>query len=147
MWDDVSSIGGPNDRIAVMQSNSSPVEWIDPGDWFKEATNALRHYGESMKEYPTGCILALKLVQEKQLIVWGQDYVIETSEYRITKRMQRGKTDGHIRAYSSNEETYQDGTLVHEPLDIAWIDIQKVFLVLGYVVKKGGGTMVFANKN
>jgi len=148
LWDDISSVGGRQQKgySANMQSNSPPTEWIDPGDWFKNATAAIRHYGESMTEYPPGCILALKEVYEKQLIVWGKDYVIETNEYRITKRVQRGNSSDFIKAYSSNIDTYPDGRLIHEPVDIAWKDIRGIYLVLGYVVKNGNGTMVFTNK-
>jgi hypothetical protein len=146
-YDDVTSIGGTNEISANMDGISNPAEYIDTGDWFRDATAAIRHYGDSMTEYPPGCILALKEVNERQLIVWGRDYMIETSEYRITKRVQRGKTEEYIRAYSSNQETYQDGTLIHEPLDIAWKDVRRISLVLGYVVKKNGGTMVYSNQN
>jgi hypothetical protein len=146
LYNDVSSIGGTNELSANMDGVSQPVEYIDTGDWFRGASAAVRHYGDSMLEYPSGCILALKEVHERQLIVWGQDYVIETTEYRITKRILRGKNLDYIKAYSTNTETFPDGTLVHEPLEIAWSDIRKVFLVLGYIVKKTGGTMVFSDK-
>jgi hypothetical protein len=143
---DVETIGGVNDKVANTDGVSAPSEYIDAGDWFREATAAIRHYGDSMVEYPAGCILALKEVKEKRLIVWGKDYVIETNEYRITKRVQRGKDDEYIKAYSSNTETYPDGQLVHEYLDVAWNDICRIFLVLGYVVKKNGGTIVFSSQ-
>jgi transcriptional regulator with XRE-family HTH domain len=147
LYDDVTTIGGVNERIANTDGVSSPSEYIDTGDWFREATAAIRHYGDSMIEYPPGCILALKEVGERQLIIWGKDYVIETNEYRITKRVQRGKDEEHIRAYSSNTETYPDGQLVHEYIDVAWKDIRRIFLVLGYVVKKNGGTIVYSNQS
>jgi hypothetical protein len=145
-YDDVVSIGGTNEIAANMDGISNPAEYIDTGDWFREATAAIRHYGDSMTEYPPGCILALREVKERDLIVWGKDYVIETSEYRITKRVQRGDSNEYIKAYSSNTETYPDGKLIHEPQDIAWKYIHRIFLVLGYVVKKNGGTMVFSNQ-
>jgi len=147
LYNEVVSIGGTNDRIANMDEAGYVEEFIDTGSWFITATGAIRHYGDSMTEYQSGCILALKEVKERQLIIWGKDYVIETSEYRITKRIQRGKTDEYIRAYSSNEEKYQDGTLIHEPLDISWNNIHRIFLVLGYVVKTSEGTMVYNNPN
>jgi len=146
-YDDVSTIGGRRDRTAnLTSSHSNPTEYIDTGDWFREASAAIRHYCDSMVEYPSGCILTLREVQERQLIIWGRDYVIETSEERITKRVQRGKDNEHITAYSTNIESYPDGRLIHEPIDIAWKDIQKIYRVLGYVVKKGEGTMVY-NEN
>jgi len=143
LFDDVSTIGGNNSVVANVTGVSQASEYIDPGDWFKSATHAMRHYEDSMIQYPSGCILAMKEVLEKQLIIYGRDYVIETNEYRITKSVQRGKNDDSIRAYSSNTETRPDGTLIHEPLDIAWEDINKIYIVLGYVVKKGSGTIVY----
>ncbi len=145
-YDDVSSIGGANGVIAETSGVSEPAEYVDAGDWFKDATAAIRHYGESMVEYPPGSILALKEVYERQLVVWGRDYVIETNEYRITKRLQRGSNEDSVRAYSTNAEIYPDGRLIHEPIDIQWKHIKHIFLVLGYVVKKNGGTIVTSSQ-
>jgi transcriptional regulator with XRE-family HTH domain len=142
-YDDVTSIGGNNDIVSNTEGISTPTDYIDAGDWFKDATAAIRHYGESMEEYPSGCILALKEVQDRELIIPGRDYTIETSEYRVTKRLQKGKSDTHITVYSTNSETYADGRLIHEPFDIPWRAISRISLVLGYVVKKNGGTVVF----
>ena len=143
-YDDVSSIGGTN-MIANMESVSSASDYIDTGDWFKDATAAIRHYGESMIEYPSGCIIAIKEVLDKRLIIPGRDYVIETSEFRVTKKVQLMKDC--IRAHSTNLEKYEDGTLIHQPFDIPFKLIEHISLVLGYVVKKNGGTVVFSNKN
>lgn len=145
-YDDVSTIGGVNERIANLEAVSQPTDYIDTGDWFRDATAAIRHYGESMVEYPPGCILAIKEVYDRELIIPGRDYVIETSEYRVTKRIQRGKDSDHVTAYSTNPETYADGRLIHEPFDIPWRAVMRISSVLGYVVKKNGGTMVFSNQ-
>lgn len=142
-YDDVASIGGNNEISANTDGVTAPSEYIDTGDWFRDATAAIRHYGESMIEYPTGCILALREVSDRRLIIPGRDYVIETDEYRVTKKVQLGKDS--IRAHSTNDERYEDGTLIHQPFDIPFELINKIFLVLGYVVKKNGGTMVFSN--
>ena len=144
-YDDVSSIGGNSEITANMGGVTEPADYIDTGDWFKDATAAIRHYGESMVEYPTGCILALKEVDDRELIIPGRDYMVETSEYRVTKRIQKGKDADHVTAYSTNPDTYGDGRLIHEPFDIPWRAILRISLVLGYVVKKNGGTMVFSN--
>jgi hypothetical protein len=144
-YDDIITVGGFNDTVADLRPVMTPSEYIDTGDWFKEATAAIRHYGESMTEYPPGCILALKELKERHLVVWGRDYLIETNEYRVTKRVQRGQNDEYIKARSTNTETYPDGQPIHEHLDVAWKDINRIFLVLGYVVKKNGGTMVYNN--
>lgn len=144
-YDDVSSIGGTNEIEASLDGISAPSDYIDTGDWFKEATAAVRHYGDSMVEYPQGCILALKEVKERSLMVWGRDYVIETIEYRVTKRIQSGIDAKHIKAYSTNMGSYPDGRLIHEPLDIAWSHVRRIYAVLGYVVKKNGGNIIFSN--
>lgn len=140
-YDDVSSIGG-TDRSSNMEGVMAPSDYIDTGDWFKSATAAIRHYGDSMREYPSGCILAIKEVLDKRLIVPGRDYVIETNEYRVTKQVQLLK-EGFLTAYSTNEDKYPDGNLVHAPFDIPIDAIKRLFSVLGYVVKKNGGTIVF----
>lgn len=146
-YDDVETIGGNSELSADMKGISQPSEYIDTGDWFRDATAAIRHYGESMVEYPSGCILAIKEVLDRELIIPGRDYMIETSEYRVTKRVQRGKDPMHITAYSTNPEKYADGRLIHEPFDIPWRAVKRISMVLGYVVKKNGGTMVFSNQN
>lgn len=135
LYDDVSSIGGLNDRVANMDGVAYPTEWIDAGDWFPEATAAIRHYGDSMIEYPSGSILALKRVEDHRLIIWGRNYSIETTEFRITKRLQDGGDD-YILAYSSNESTYSDGTLIHSPIKIPKETIRHIDLVLGCVTKE-----------
>ena len=146
LYDDISTIGGRS-RDANITSNSYPSEWIDPGDWFKSATAALRHYDDSMNEYPSGCILPLKEVYDRRLLVPGKDYVIETSEYRITKKLGKSEKPNHIKAHSTNEEKRDDGTLIHDSFDIDNELITTMYEVLGYVVKKGGGTIVYSNLN
>lgn len=140
LYDDVRSVGGHNDITASTGGVSSPSDYIDAGDWFTEATAAVRHYGDSMLEYPPGCILAIKAVLDRNLILPGHDYVIETNEYRITKKIQLG--EDYIRAYSTNTEKYEDGTLIHQPFNIPLASINRMFLVLGYVVKKNGGSII-----
>lgn len=111
------------------------AKWIDAGNWFYEITAAMRYRGDSMSEYPNGCILALKEIADWNLIVWGENYCIETSEFRIVKRVQKSKQTKNIMAYSSNPKTYPDGQLMYEPINIPFRNIQKLYKVLGYIVK------------
>lgn len=135
LYDDVSTIGGLNDNIANTSDTPSPSEWIDAGDWFPEATAAIRHYGDSMVEYPSGSILALKRVNDQRLILNGRNYVIETTEFRVTKQLQYDGGD-FIMAYSSNRETYPDGRLIHAPIKIPTETVRHIDLVLGCVTKE-----------
>lgn len=146
LYQDVASIGGVNAMIASTDPVQAPSEFIDAGDWFPGATAAIRHYGDSMNEYPSGCILALKEVHDRRLIFWGRNYCIETSEGRITKRMQRDNDNECILAYSTNTEVYPDGRLVHEPIQVPKEAIARLFQVLGYVVKEYSNGPVFISK-
>lgn len=133
---DVESIGGHQDVVANTNTQAGHVaEWIDAGDWFPGATSAIRHYGDSMVEYPSGSILALKRVEDSSLLINGQNYVIETSEYRITKQLQDDGGD-YIMAYSSNRDTYPDGRQIHSPIRIPKSEIRHIDLVLGCVIKE-----------
>ena len=149
LYDDVATIGGKprSGYSAKLDPDSSLSEWIDPGDWFKSATHAIRHYEDSMIEYPPGCIIAMKEVYDRRLIIPGKDYVIETSEYRVTKRVRLGNTPDYIFAHSTNEEKYDNGELVHQPFPVQWELVLRIFEVLGYVVKKGSGTIVNTDQN
>ena len=134
LYDDDVTIGGVNGSVANVDDAASPTEWIDAGDWFPNATSAIHHYGDSMTEYPSGCILALKRVNNPSLLINGENYVIETDEFRITKQIQ---DDGDcIVAYSSNTETYPDGRLIHAPIRIPKESIRHLDLVLGCVIRK-----------
>ncbi len=134
LYDDDMTIGGVNGSIANVDDAARPTEWIDAGDWFPNATSAIHHYGDSMTEYPSGCILALKRVNNPSLLINGENYVIETDEFRITKQIQ---DDGDcIVAYSSNTETYPDGRLIHAPIRIPKESIRHLDLVLGCVIRK-----------
>ena len=134
VYDDDVTIGGMNGSVANVDGQARPTEWIDAGDWFPNATSAMHHYGDSMTEYPSGCILALKRVNDPRLLINGENYVIETDEFRITKQIQ--DEGDYIVAYSSNRETYPDGHLIHSPIRIPKDSIRHLDLVLGCVIKK-----------
>ncbi|GIJ95116.1 hypothetical protein CAPN002_23340 [Capnocytophaga stomatis] len=132
----VSTIGGTNIGTD-MSPVSEPEGYIEAGGWFPSVTAAIYHYGDSMEEYPAGVLLALQEVYNRRNIIWGSNYVIETSEMRITKRLQTCPDDkSYVMAYSSNKETYPDGRLVHEPITIHKEDITRLFLVIGVIKKE-----------
>ncbi|MEA4981451.1 MAG: hypothetical protein VB066_01910 [Paludibacter sp.] len=143
MYDDVITKGGVDGNVIEVDSSHSPSEFIDAGDWFPEATSAVRHYGDSMVEYPSGSILVLKRVVDVRLLMWGRNYVIETSEYRITKQLQDGGND-YIIGYSTNKDTYPDGKQIHSPIYIPKDTIRHFDVVLGCVIKEysDGGIII-----
>lgn len=130
-YPDVMSIGGTS--IATTTNTYHP-EQINPGAWFPGATAAIRHYGDSMQEYPSGSILILKEVNDlTHGLIPGQNYVLEYGNdwNRITKRIQ--KKGKHIIAHSTNPTTYPDGTLIHQPFKI--IKIHRAWHIIGCIIK------------
>ncbi|MBP3354123.1 MAG: hypothetical protein J6L02_05685 [Bacteroidales bacterium] len=145
LYDNETTIGGYNSIVAETNTPSQPSDWIDAGDWFPEATAAIRHYGDSMIEYPSGSILALKRVNDLRLIIGGRNYVIETTEYRITKKLYDDGGDV-IMAYSSNTEVNPDGRLKHPPISIPKETIRHIDLVLGCVIKEYSNGAILIQK-
>jgi len=134
LYEDVYTIGGTQQSTNLEPVNTSSVE-IDAGDWFNGATAAIRHYGDSMIEYESGCTLAIRELQDKTEIIWGRNYVVETDEMRITKKI-ANLDDEHIMCYSTNYNTYPDGTLIHQPIKISKLKIRQLSRVLGSVNKE-----------
>lgn len=133
LYNEVASIGG-TEMIADSSAAYSTVEYIDAGDLFPSATAAIRHYGSSMVEYPSGCILFLKKVEDRRLIVWGStNYCVETSEYRVTKSLDESDEPGIWYGYSSNLEKRPDGRPKHPVLKIPAETVRQVFMVLGHM--------------
>ncbi|WP_053326901.1 S24 family peptidase [Chryseobacterium gallinarum] len=128
---------------------TDPVEFIDAGDWFRDATAAMRVHGDSMPNY-TGSIAALKEVYDKSLLMYGQDYGIETSEYRTLKRIQKGTKKETVLLCSDNTERWEDGSekgrLIHEPFEVKVDDIRRIFLVLGCVRRNHSSRIVYNNR-
>lgn len=136
---DAETTGGYLGHVSSSMEEVALKGYVDAGDWFAgRETAAIKHVGDSMTEYPDGCILAVRKVENIRLLVPGKNYVIETSEYRITKKVQFGKKPGTLVLHSTNREKYEDGTLVHQPFTISMEDVRRIFSVLGYIVSQSG---------
>ena len=135
-YENVATIGGTQ-LSADLSPVTAPTAYIDLGSMYPGANAAIRHFGESMSEYPSGCILAIKKINSLKSIVWGQNYVVETDEIRVTKKLQTCKGDKNcIMAYSTNLSTHPDGQLIYEPFPIEKEDIRSIFHVEGYLVQE-----------
>lgn len=130
-----------------LSPQSEPVEMVNAGDWFRDATSAMRVHGDSMyPDYVSGSIVAMKEVFNKRLIVYGQDYLIETSEYRILKRLQKSEDKHCWLACSTNQDIWETGVLkgrlIHEPFDIHLDDVVRVCQILGSVKRNHSSKIV-----
>lgn len=136
-------------ETAILEPTHEPVEMIDAGDWFRDATAAMRVHGDSMyPEYKSGSIAALREVNNKRLVVYGQDYLIETTEYRVIKRLQKSDQPQNWLACSVNEEKYESsGRLIHEPFDVHIDDVTRLYQVLGNVKRNQSSTVIHAKKS
>ncbi len=143
---DVETTGGFDGAVSS-SDDGELIGYINPGGWFDgRETAAIRHVGDSMVEYPNGCILAVRKVYDRRLLVYGRNYVIETREYRVTKRIQKGSDPHSLMLYSTNKEKYEDGRLIHEPFEVEFEDIINIYSVLGYIVNQFGEARLIRTK-
>jgi len=132
------------DSVSINSSRSNEnadpeeyyIEMIDPGDLLRDATAAMRIYDNAMEpNYKPGNIIALKEVKNIELVLFGQDYVIETSEYRILKRIQQTEDSTIWLACSCNASEGEvgplKGRLIHGPFNIHINEIKRLFIVIG----------------
>jgi hypothetical protein len=129
-------IAGRNDVATESQAD----EYINAGDLFRDAQAVMRVFGNSMEpKYPAGSFLPIKILNDFTLVIPGQDYVIQTKEYRVLKRLQKSAKENCYLACSINEEVYQNGEmagkLIHEPFDVLIDDIISISIVLGCVTR------------
>jgi hypothetical protein len=147
---DINAEAGTMQR-SNMDASARPDDFVDAGDWFLDADSAMRVHGDSMfPVYKSGSIIVMREVHNKQLIVFGQDYMIQTSEYRVIKRLQKSGITGCWLACSINEEIWEKGELagrlVHEPFDISIDSVTNLFRVLGCVTRNEGSRIVPTKK-
>lgn len=111
-WDTIA-VGG-NVILADQSPVDQPNDMIYPGTFLSRATGALRVYGHSMfPKYPAGCIIAYRDA-DKEVIIWGEDYVIELQDRRIIKRLEKSDLMETVKAVSYNKSV----EYVYAPIDI-----------------------------
>lgn len=133
---DAGAVGG-RQVVSNMDGLAGPVEMIDAGP-YKDATGAMYVYNDSMSpKYKNRDKIAFKEVADRDLILYGEDYIIETSEYRVVKNIQKGDDKNHIMACSYNADVWDTGAmkgrLIHESFEIPIKKIKALYLVLGKI--------------
>lgn len=121
----------------VGDSAATPaIAYIDPGDSFPTATDAMHHHSMGMKEYPAGCLLILRRKAGVEDMVWGEHCVIEYGDNYLLRTIQPGDKDTFIYAYATDEATYPDGRSKYPPVHISCAQIKRIFQVIGYISKR-----------
>ncbi len=146
---DCVSINGVR-SVADLTPITEPSDFIDPGDLFRDADAAMRTYEDSMLEYPSGCAIFLKEVRNRELVVYGNDYVIETDEYRVTKKLQKSTEKGYWTLASTNLDEWESGPLkgrlIHEPFDVKIDHVRRIYKVLGVTTRTGSSKVLINNR-
>ncbi|WP_297627918.1 S24 family peptidase, partial [uncultured Rikenella sp.] len=98
----ISAQGGPlNDFVTSVKREdcekiASPIRGVD---------FAMSVSGDSMApEYPSGCKILVKKIDEKAFIEWGRVYVLDTCNGSVVKKIMPGDRDGQVRCVSINDD-------------------------------------------
>lgn len=117
-----SAQGGPlNDFVTSIKENEcerivSPVRYADL---------AITVAGDSMApEFPSGCQILIKRINEKAFIEWGKVYVLDTCNGTVIKEVHRGKTADEIECYSINPDPK------FQPFSVKFADIFGMYRVI-----------------
>lgn len=109
------------------------TKYVIPG--FEDCDFAVPVFGHSM--YPTyenGCIIMCKKIEDKQLIVFGEAYLIITKDFRMVKRIQKSEIIGNVLACSDNEEERtKSGRKKYEAVELPIDKILHLYLVKGVI--------------
>jgi SOS-response transcriptional repressor LexA len=93
--------------------------------YFIDCDFGLKVSGDSMyPRYPNGAVVVCKTIKDKSIILYGEAYVINTTEYTILKYIQN-KDEKHVVLRSENPK--------HDPVVIPRSDILNLHLVKGKI--------------
>ncbi len=113
--------GRLNDFVTSIKENEcerivSPVKYADL---------AITVAGDSMApEFPSGCQILIKKINEKAFIEWGKVYVLDTCNGIVIKEVHRGKSEDEIECYSINPDPK------FQPFSVKFTDIFGMYRVI-----------------
>ena len=118
----VSAQGGSfNDFVESIKETDcerivSPVKSVDL---------AITVSGDSMApEYPSGCKVLIKKINEEAFIEWGKVYVLDTCNGAVIKEVHKGKSEDEIECHSINSDPK------FQPFSVKRNDIYGMYRVL-----------------
>lgn len=130
---DAIATSGPMENVS--QLSGQPLFYMQiPG--YEDCNMGLYNYGHSM--YPTiesGNLLALRMVNDKSVILYGEIYLVRTKDYFIVKRLQKSEVKGNVLCTSDNFEKRSPEFKRFESFDIAIDKIIDLYLVKGIFKK------------
>ena len=118
----ISAQGGSfNDFVESIKERDcerivSPVKAVDL---------AVTVSGDSMApEYPSGCKILIKKINEEAFIEWGKVYVLDTCNGTVIKEVHKGKSEDEIECHSINPDPK------FQPFSVKFADIYGMYRVL-----------------
>lgn len=92
----------------------------------KDAEFAITITGESMApEYPNGSRAFVKKIDAEIFVEWGRDYVVDTSNGIVVKRLIEPEKEGHLRCVSINPDQKK-----YAPFDVPTSEVYGIYRIL-----------------
>lgn len=119
----------------INQLPEIPSFHIDlPG--YQDCDFGLYVFGECMAPTITsGSLVICKKINDKSIIMYGEIYVVRTSDYLIIKRITKAKKESHILLVCDNFTDNEDFSNRYAPVELSRDEIKELFLVKGIVKK------------
>lgn len=119
----------------INQLPEIPSFHIDlPG--YQDCDFGLYVFGECMAPTITsGSLVICKRIKDKSIIMYGEIYVVRTSDYLIIKRITKAKKESHILLVCDNFTDNEDFSNRYAPVELSRDEIKELFLVKGIVKK------------
>lgn len=90
----------------------------------KDADLAITITGDSMEpEYPSGCVVFIKRINEKAFIEWGKTYILDTCNGVVIKKLFPQNEDATKFICRSNNNAYPD-------FEVRYTDVYGIYKVL-----------------
>lgn len=116
-------------------NKEEPAFYVDIPQ-FKDCKFGKKIFGQSMKgSYCSGSYVFCREVFDHSIILFGEVYYLETEDYCMVKRLQKGSKEDCILACSDNEECRKDGSLIYQPIEIQKDKIRKLYIVKGAFIQ------------
>lgn len=98
----ISALAGSLANFAHSVYKNQLEKIISP---IKDVDYSMPVYGDSMQpDYPNGCEIFIKKVNENSFIRWGETYVLDTDNGVVIKNVFEGEDKNYVRCVSINEK-------------------------------------------
>ncbi len=119
----------PDGYLPVLNSKDS----VGLATIFPKAEAMMRNEYNGMQEYSIGMLLAIRPIQDVTNLLYGSDYLIETADFTLLRKVQSGSTPDSYALCATSTEAYSDGRKLYEPVEIVKSKILRAYAICGSV--------------